>query len=44
MITRPRIPKYEVFSKELQLAIHEALLKLKTPQEALNDAAERLAT
>ena len=44
MITRPRIPKYTVFSKELQLAIHEALLKLKSPEEALNDAAKRLTT
>jgi len=44
MITRPRIPKYAAFSKELQLAIHEALLKLKTPQEALNDAAKHLTT
>jgi len=44
MITRPRIPNYTVFSKELQLAIHEALLKIKTPQEALNDAAQHLTT
>jgi multiple sugar transport system substrate-binding protein len=44
MITRPRIPQYAVFSKELQLAIHEALTKLKTPEEALNDAVKRLAT
>jgi len=42
MITRPRIPRYAVFSKELQIALHEALLKLKPPQEALNDAAKRL--
>jgi len=44
MITRPKIPNYAVFSKEMQLAIHEALMKLKTPQEALNDAAKRLTT
>ena len=44
MITRPRIPKYAVFSKELQMAIHEALLKLRTPEEALDDAAKRLTT
>jgi len=42
MITRPRTPKYAVFSKELQRAIHEALTKMKTPQKALNDAAKRL--
>jgi multiple sugar transport system substrate-binding protein len=43
MISRPRIPRYTVFSKELQLAIHEALTKSKTPEEALNSAVERLA-
>jgi len=42
MITRPRIPRYAVFSKELQLAIHEALIKLKTPEKALDDAVKRL--
>lgn len=44
MITRPRIPQYAAFSKELQLAIHEALLKLKTPKEALDDAVKHLTT
>jgi multiple sugar transport system substrate-binding protein len=42
MITRPRIPKYMVLSKELQIAIHEALTKIRTPQEALDDAVGRL--
>ena len=42
MITRPRIPKYTIFSKELQRAIHEALTKVKTPQKALDDAVTRL--
>jgi multiple sugar transport system substrate-binding protein len=42
MITRPRILKYTVFSKELQRAIHEALTKVKKPQKALDDAAARL--
>jgi multiple sugar transport system substrate-binding protein len=42
MITRPRIPKYTALSKELQQAIHEALTKVKTPQEALDDAINRL--
>ncbi|MEM2972143.1 MAG: extracellular solute-binding protein [Candidatus Bathyarchaeia archaeon] len=41
MIIRPRIPKYALLSKELQRAVHEALTKAKTPQEALNDAARR---
>ena len=41
MITRPRIPRYAAFSKELQQAIHEALTKAKTPQKALNEAAKR---
>jgi len=44
MVTRPRIAKYAILSKELQQAIHEALTRLKTPQQALNDAAKRLMT
>jgi multiple sugar transport system substrate-binding protein len=44
MISRPRIPKYAVLSKELQRAIHKALIKAKNPQEALNEAAERFAS
>jgi len=44
MVTRPRIARYAVLSKELQRAIHEVLTKLKTPQEALNDAVKRLTT
>jgi len=42
MITRPRIAKYAMLSKELQRAIHETLTKLKTPQQALNETAKRL--
>jgi multiple sugar transport system substrate-binding protein len=44
LINRPRIPKYAVLSKELQRAIHKALTEVKTPQEALNEAAERFAS
>jgi len=42
MISRPRIARYAVFSKELQQAIHEALTRMKTIEKALNDAVERL--
>ncbi|MEM2995693.1 MAG: extracellular solute-binding protein [Candidatus Bathyarchaeia archaeon] len=41
LISRPKIPNYMILSKELQQAIHEALTKVKSPQEALNDAARR---
>jgi multiple sugar transport system substrate-binding protein len=44
MVTRPRIARYAILSKELQRAIHESLTKSKTPQEALNDAVKRLTT
>jgi multiple sugar transport system substrate-binding protein len=44
MVTRPRIARYAVLSKELQQAIHEALARLKTPQEALDDGVKRLMT
>ena len=44
MVTRPRTARYAILSRELQRAIHEALTKMKTPQEALNDAVKRLTT
>jgi ABC-type glycerol-3-phosphate transport system substrate-binding protein len=43
MIPRPRILRYAAFSKELQVALHEALTKLKIPEKALNDAVARIA-
>lgn len=38
---RPKVPYYPEASKTLQLAIQEALTKLKTPEQALNDAAAK---
>ena len=38
---RPKVPYYAEGSKALQLAIQEALTKLKTPQQALDDAAAK---
>jgi multiple sugar transport system substrate-binding protein len=38
---RPKVPYYSEGSKALQLAIQEALTKLKTPQQALDDAAAK---
>ncbi len=38
---RPKVPYYAEGSKALQLALQEALTKLKTPQQALDDAAAK---
>lgn len=38
---RPKVPFYPEASKALQLALQEALTKLKTPQQALDDAAAK---
>jgi multiple sugar transport system substrate-binding protein len=38
---RPKVPYYAEGSKALQLAIQEALTKMKTPQQALDDAAAK---
>ncbi len=38
---RPKVPYYSEGSKALQLAIQEALTKIKTPQKALDDAAAK---
>ncbi len=37
---RPKVPFYPEASKALQLALQEALTETKSPQQALNDAAE----
>jgi len=42
MVARPRSPIYRAFSRELQSALHGALTKVRTPQEALNDVVRRL--
>ena len=41
---RPMHPKYPEISDILQEELHAALTQLKTPQEALDDAASRLET
>ena len=41
---RPKVPFYPEASKTLQLALQEALTKQKTPQQALDDAAEKWTT
>jgi multiple sugar transport system substrate-binding protein len=38
---RPKVAYYPEASKTLQLALQEALTKLKTPEQALNDAAAK---
>jgi multiple sugar transport system substrate-binding protein len=38
---RPKVPFYPEASKALQLALQEALTKTKSPQQALDDAAEK---
>ena len=38
---RPKVPYYPEASKALQLAMQEALTKVKTPQQALDDAAAK---
>jgi multiple sugar transport system substrate-binding protein len=39
---RPNFPQYTKVSSALQLEIHHALLKKKTPQQAMDDAAENV--
>lgn len=39
---RPKVPYYTELSKVVQVAIHEALTGLKTPERALNDAFGRV--
>ncbi len=41
---RPKVPFYPEASKALQLALQEALTKIKTPQQALDDAAAKWET
>lgn len=38
---RPKVPFYPEASKALQLALQEALTKQKSPEQALNDAADK---
>ena len=38
---RPKVPFYPEASKALQLAMQEALTKMKSPKEALDDAAAK---
>lgn len=38
---RPKVPYYPEASKALQLALQEALTKVKTPKQALDDAAAK---
>lgn len=40
MILRPQVPNYTSVSQILQVEIQKALLGIKTPQEALDDAVE----
>ena len=40
-VVRPKVPFYPEASKALQLALQEALTKVKTPQQALDDAAAK---
>jgi multiple sugar transport system substrate-binding protein len=40
-VVRPKVPFYVEASKALQLALQEALTKVKTPQQALDDAAAK---
>jgi multiple sugar transport system substrate-binding protein len=40
-VVRPKVPFYPEASKALQLALQEALTKVKTPQKALDDAAAK---
>jgi multiple sugar transport system substrate-binding protein len=40
-VVRPKVPFYVEGSKALQLALQEALTKVKTPQAALDEAAAK---
>jgi multiple sugar transport system substrate-binding protein len=42
IVNRPIVPWYEEFSRSIQIEVHNALIGDKTPQQALDDVADKI--